>query len=711
METFKRTPLQLFNLPQHFVIPLFQRPYVWKEDEQWEPLWKDIRRVAELRMSEPHLAPQHFLGAVVLQAQEAESARLTTWNVIDGQQRLTTLQLLADATCAIFAQAGLSKHASQLEGLTHNSESFIEEDESPLKVRHLNNDHDAFLEVMTAEPPIDHSDLKHQESRIVHAHRYFTTAVSQWLGNPGTDEFAAKAKELARVLLDDLQLVTIELKASENSQEIFETLNARGTPLTAADLIRNFVFQRLEAEGGDTKKAYREDWPFEARFWTKEVSVGRYLVSRSSLFFNQWLISRTGEEISPQSTFTRFKSYVEHTAGHKMVDLLAVIKQQAALYESWTEASLRPDGNLGAVEMAFHRMNAAGIELLKPLMLWLYEPGRDLPQHVLDAVIRVAESWVIRRQLLRLTGSDLGRIVADVIHANSDVEASELVERVTGYLARLNVSSTYWPGDEEIRVALKDEPAYRRYPRPRLRMFLEAIENHFRAETKQAQVVRSGLPIEHILPQKWQDYWPLDTPEEQQDRQAHVHRLGNLTLLTSPLNSKVSNGPWPAKRHAMLKHNTISLTGRVVADTEGEVWRESLIDHRTEVLVETLLRVWPVPNGHKGQVVDPQAKAEDWVQLKHLIAAGLLSPGDKLIATHRDFKGVEALVRSDGSIELDGKRFTAPSSAGHHLRKKATNGWYFWAVADGRRLRDLRAQFQSMSTSVPADAESDEEGS
>ncbi|WP_247828220.1 GmrSD restriction endonuclease domain-containing protein [Arthrobacter antioxidans] len=705
METFKRTPLQLFNLPQHFVIPLFQRPYVWKEDEQWEPLWKDIRRVAELRISNPHLSPKHFLGAVVLQAHEAESTRLTTWNVIDGQQRLTTLQLLADATCAIFAQAGLSRYASQLEGLTHNAESFVEDDESPLKVRHLNNDHDAFLEVMTAEPPIDHSDLRHHESRIVHAHQYFTTAVTQWLGNPDTDSFATRAKELAGVLLDDLQLVTIELKASENSQEIFETLNARGTPLTAADLIRNFVFQRLEAEGGDTKKAYREDWPFEAKFWTKEVSVGRYFVSRSSLFFNQWLISRTGEEISPQSTFTRFKSYVELTAGHKMVDLLAVMKQQAALYETWTETSLRSDGNLGAVEMAFHRMNAAGIELLKPLTIWLYEPGRDLPQRVLDAVIGVTESWVIRRQLLRLTGSDLGRIVAEIILVNANVNAGDLVERVTGQLARLNVTSTYWPGDDEISMALKDEPVYRRYPRPRLRMFLEAIENNYRAETRQAQVVRSGLPIEHILPQKWQDNWPADTLEEQQDRQAHVHRLGNLTLLTAPLNSKVSNGPWSAKRDAMLKHNTISLTGRVVADTEGMAWGESLIDHRTDVLVETLLRVWPVPEGHKGQVVDPQTKAEDWVQLKHLIAAGLINPGDKLIATHRDFKGVEALVTSDGSIELDGRRFTAPSPAGHHLRKKTTNGWYFWAVADGRRLRDVRTQFQSRMTSTPDDTE------
>ena len=106
METFKRTPLQLFSLPQHFVIPLFQRPYVWREDEQWEPLWKDIRRVAELRIDEPHLDAQHFLGAVVLQAHDPGSNRFTTWNVIDGQQRLTTLQLLMDATSAVLTQAG-----------------------------------------------------------------------------------------------------------------------------------------------------------------------------------------------------------------------------------------------------------------------------------------------------------------------------------------------------------------------------------------------------------------------------------------------------------------------------------------------------------------------------------------------------------------------------------------------------------------------------
>lgn len=161
--------------------------------------------------------------------------------------------------------------------------------------------------------------------------------VEQWLGEPGTDAFVDRAEELTNVLKGGLTLVSIELLASENSQEIFETLNARGTPLTAADLVRNFVFQRVEAEGGDAQKVYTQDWPFEKKFWTKEVSVGRYRVSRSSLFLNQWLMSRTGEEVSPQSTFTRFKSYVEHHPEQTMATLLPVIKQQADQYQAWTE--------------------------------------------------------------------------------------------------------------------------------------------------------------------------------------------------------------------------------------------------------------------------------------------------------------------------------------------------------------------------------------
>ena len=692
--------MQLFNLPQYFVIPLFQRPYVWKETEQWEPLWNDIRRVAELRIADPQLNPTHFLGAVVIQAHEVQSRSLPTWNVIDGQQRLTTLQTLADATGALLAEADYSKLVGQLEDLTHNPEKYVEDGEDRLKVRHLNNDREAFVEVMNADSPVDYEDLSNVDSQIIAAHRYFSTVVERWLGVPGTEDYAVKAKELTHVLLDGLQLVSIELNASENSQEIFETLNARGTPLTAADLVRNFVFQRLDIEGSDTLKAYREDWPFETKFWMKEVSVGRNLVSRSSLFLNQWLVARTGEEVSPQSTFNRFKSWVELETGVKMAELLPEIKRQARQYQGWTEASAQRGGTLNATEMAFYRMRASGIEVLKPLLIWLNEPGRNLSSDTKERIIQAAESWVYRRQMLRLSGSDLGRIVADVIAANSGVATGELAERVIGHLARLNVTSTYWPGDEELRATLKTEAVYSRFPRGRLRMFLEAIEDNYRSETHQPQVERKDYPIEHLLPRSWKETWPVATPEAVEERQARVHRLGNLTLLTQSLNSKVSNGPWPTKRASLLQHNTITLTGRVLSETEKLEWDEKLIDERTEKLIDAIVKIWPVPEGHHGKVIDPQTRAGDWVELKHLMEAGFLASGDTLTATHRDFKGKEAMLTSDGAIELDGQRYTTPSAAGYALRKKSTNGWYFWAVSSGKRLRDVRTEFQN---AVPED--------
>src|SRR3954469_23200415 len=98
METYVRTPMDVFNLPQLLLVPLFQRPYVWDETEQWLPLWEDVRRMAELRLVDPYSKATHFLGAVVLQAQDNPTGNLPARHVIDGQQRLTTLQLLMDAT-------------------------------------------------------------------------------------------------------------------------------------------------------------------------------------------------------------------------------------------------------------------------------------------------------------------------------------------------------------------------------------------------------------------------------------------------------------------------------------------------------------------------------------------------------------------------------------------------------------------------------------
>ena len=703
METHVRTPQDIFFLPQHLVVPPFQRPYVWEKDEQWAPLWQDVRRLATLRREQPSRNATHFLGAIVVQAQQSILGGLAASSIVDGQQRLTTLQLLMDAAGAAMERLGHDHLAIQLNRLTHNEETFVPGAASRLKLRHSNRDRAAFDEVMNAEVPVDHDGLAHAGARVARAHRYFAEAASEWLELDAAG-IADRAQALTEALTRGIQIVAINLSAGENSQEIFETLNARGTPLTAADLIRNFVFQRLAGGGADIT-THLSVWPFETEFWEKEVSVGRYPMQRSSLFFNQWLISRVGEEVSPRATFSRFKQFAddaERDQGQSVADLLPLIREQADLYEAWTVAAADRERRLGRVELSVYRMRASDSEALKPLLLWLHEPGRSLPQTVIDSVVVTAESWLVRRQLLRLSLGDLGRVVAELISVHTDTGAEELVGSVERFLRRLNVTSTYWPGDAEIREELRSEQVFRRFKKARTRMLLEAIEDDHRTETSQRQAHRDTYPIEHLLPQKWGDHWAVEGEEAVKARSEHVHRLGNLTLLTTSLNSKVSNGPWEAKRDALQQHDVLLLNSRLLARAADE-WDESRIDARTDDMIDVLLSTWPVPAGHEGSVVDPLEKSAGWIRVKHLVDAELLAPGTVLSPRPGTWEMRSATVRADGLLEIDGRTFDSPSGAGRHLKGAATNGWAFWRLPDGRRLIDVRDLLHTTGPSRPVE--------
>lgn len=702
METVVRTPMEIFNLPQHLVVPLFQRPYVWNEEDQWMPLWQDVRRMAELRLENPASTATHFLGAVVLQAQDNQTGTFQPRLVIDGQQRLTTLQLLMDAAAAVLESRAQDNLARRLEELTHNPAHYVQDGDDLLKLRHSNRDRAGYDEVMRADPPIDYAELKHDGSLLARAHRFFSEQVERWLGEESLPGFAVRAEVLTTVITRALQLVVIDLRAEENSQEIFETLNARGTPLTAADLIKNFVFQKLAVEGVDTGQAFVEDWPFESAFWEKEISVGRYFISRSSLFLNQWLASRLGEEISPKQTFTRFKHFVEHDAGVPMAKLLPVIKQQAIVYQRWTERAAEPHADLSRVELSVYRLQAIDLELLKPILIWLHEPGTEYHEKVIDRVVGITESWILRRALLRLTTSDLGRIVADLVKTHRPTPPEELAARVATYLSQLDAASTYWPGDAEIERVVKEEAAYKRYKRGRLRVFLEAVEDHLRGYTGAqpragARIPRVGYPIEHLIPQKWETHWPVADLAAEIDRREHIHRLGNLTLLTKALNSSVSNGPWTGAdgKRAKLREHDVFLMNRRIEDVSGDGWDESLIDQRTATMINALLATWPVPEGHVGEVKDAPTESAVTVSLKQLIAAGHLTPGTVLRSRAGNWSDHEATVLDNGDLALSGHVFNSPSAAGHHVRKGATNGWYFWILPDGRRLADLRKAYRS----------------
>src|ERR671914_1436 len=194
METQVRTPQMVFMQPQRLVVPLFQRPYVWNEDNQWEPLWNDVVRVTDRLLREPQEKHRpHFLGAVVLQQVQNPVGLMQTRTIIDGQQRLTTLQLLLDALHAELLFVGALAPAARLEPLVTNAEPFCSKPEDRFKVWPTNRDRDAFNAVMGAKPPVDHDATGYRGERMVEAHRFFSEQAREWLMLAGQDAVQTRA--------------------------------------------------------------------------------------------------------------------------------------------------------------------------------------------------------------------------------------------------------------------------------------------------------------------------------------------------------------------------------------------------------------------------------------------------------------------------------------------------------------------------------------
>lgn len=222
----------IFAPPVHHLIPAFQRQYVWTEKKQWEPLWKDVQSVAERYLQEKETIPveemrAHFIGAIVLRQEPNPSGGCTLRLVIDGQQRLTTLQLLIDATRKVFEEFD---QQSVLQDLVRNGETWVHDNKAHFyKVWPTPMDQNAFLHVMNNEPlEKEHNPL------LVKAHEFFKEQVHQWI----KDDPQERANALVQATIKLLHIVVIDLESKDDPNIIFETLNDRGTPLIQADLVR-----------------------------------------------------------------------------------------------------------------------------------------------------------------------------------------------------------------------------------------------------------------------------------------------------------------------------------------------------------------------------------------------------------------------------------------------------------------------------------------
>ena len=638
--------------------------------------------------------------------------------IIDGQQRLTTLQLLFDALHAELLSVNAIAPAKRIEPLVINAEHFCSRPEDRFKVWPTNRDRPAFHAVMGATPPVDYDAIGYRDERMTEAHRYFGEQAREWLGRQGPGAVEARAAALETTVRELLQMVVIDLTIDENAQEIFETLNARGAQLTAADLIKNFIFQRLLEKGTDVEDAYQKYWKeFETGFWETEISVGRFLYPRSSIFLNHWLIASTGQEVVAREIFDRFKRFADHESGLPMTTIIAQVHHASRVYRDFISAATTYTGPIDRLGLFGYRTGVLESEVIKPLVLCLLDPELPkIPEPQLTKALKVIESWMVRRMLVRATTKNYNQVVAELIallRQPDRVAAGDITE---SYLAGQASGSRYWPDDTELRAELADLLAYRRLGRGRLRMILEAIEDDLRG-WKEGQsglgderVPRGIFTIEHVMPRKWHIHWSLDNPgADEAERDRILHTLGNLTLLTRKLNSKVSHAPWigtPGKRDGLEEHDVL-LMNREILKTAPTQWTDEAIRTRTRQMAEIIIRIWPVPPNHRSGYQPDKPRARKKVRLADLINGGALTPGILLFPRRKKFIDRVATLLPDGRLEVGGVLFESPSKAATEIAGKPTNGWWFFLVdqASRRSLRNVRRDYVN---AMAVDAEDDE---
>jgi len=601
MKPYTRSIFDLFDGKRRYIIPMYQRQYVWNQEKQWEPLWEDISRASDRRW-ENRFWPPHFLGALVLDQIRTFGNQVPAHLIIDGQQRLITFQLILAALRDIARDVDASDFSDEVHRYLENTGIMENRAEERFKVWPSKVDQGMFKAII--DPALLNemeATCKTENTLVKQAYQYFRGAISDYV-NSG--EPKRRVENLYHVLKHDLQVVSIELDHDDDPQVIFETLNARGEPLLPSDLLRNFLFWRANKKKEDRETLYEQYWlRFDQKFWKQEQRLGRLKRPRIDIFMQHFLQSQEGQEINIGRLYHEYKTWIKEREPFETVEAeLRSLTNYAEIFKQLIEANPQtlPHG------IFFWRIKQIDVGTIYPLILYiLSHPLRT--EHDISGMFLDLESYLFRRLICGLTAKNYNHIFLQFI--KDLIRDGFSRENLRNSLLHLSGDASKWPDDNSFSEAWMTRNVYLEMkPVQRAIVVLRAIEDAFRQEKDEEILIQSPLTIEHIMPQGWSGTWPLSDGsyvgdrlsrivdgvhnEEADDRDSLLHTFGNLTLLTHPLNSAISNGKWEEKRPEIGKHSALALNRDL---QKYENWDARQIRERGKMLLEKAMKIWPYP--------------------------------------------------------------------------------------------------------------------
>lgn len=621
MDVHKSSLLAVFDSKQRLEVPLFQRQYVWNEEQQWLPLWEDIERKFTEALEGHKDTPNHFLGAMVLDQKQTPTGHVVVRQVIDGQQRLTTLQIFLSAYRDFCREEECTAIADECDKFLFNTGMMSDPKVDKFKVWPTQLDRPQFIDVLISgsrDEVVKRYPLKKKpyarkydpRPRMVEAYLFFLSQLKEFfIGEDGEEPLAAqfplstRVDECFQTLRNGLMVVVIDLQKDDDPQVIFETLNARGVPLLPADLLRNYIFLRAgRKKDADVEALYEKYWSgFDNEFWREEVKQGRLLRPRSDLFMQHFLASRQTRDIPIKHLYVEYRHWIERT--HPFPTVTAELSALARQGKDFIRIVL-PEADDAIFELCTF-LETFDIRTSYPLLLATLEAM--VPDEQLKEISTVLESYLFRRAVCNLTTKNYNKIFLTLTmklgRAGFDAESLKKL------LLEQSGDSGAWPGDATFREAWLQKPMYAMLNNPKLVHLFKRLNRAFMSTKSEVISFAEQPSVEHIMPQDWVANWHLpdgskgltvvelfQIPDSDtrsvatRKRDAAIQTLGNLTILSAGLNAAQSNYSWKQKRPAMMKHSLLPINQTL---SDLEVWDEAAISKRGAELFKLALKIWP----------------------------------------------------------------------------------------------------------------------
>lgn len=554
--------LDFLRKSPQFVIPIYQRTYSWTERE-CRQLWDDI-----FRSGKNEKIAVHFVGSIVyIESGLSQVTHQSPLQVIDGQQRLTTVTLLLAALAEAIGDGepfdGFSGRKIKNYFLLNPEET----GERHFKLLLSQTDKASLTAIVggTEQP-------KELSLRVTENHARF----KEWIA-ASKDELETLCKGLTKLVIVDVALN----REQDNPQLIFESMNSTGKELSQADLIRNFILMGLEPIL--QTRLYEQFWrPMEVEFG--QEAYGTHFDG----FMRHYLTVKTGEIPNIGEVYDAFKEHARASRGSSVGDdehvefLVRDIRNYARHFCAMALGS-ESDADL---KRSFHDLRELRVDVAYPFLLELYHDysGGMLSKEDFVQAVRLVEAYVFRRAICAIPTNSMNKTFSTF---SKGLKKDRYLESIEAHFLMMP-SYRRFPKDDEFHRELQSRDLYNFRSRS---YWLRRFENFGRKE----YVPVDEYTIEHIMPQNeelnaaWREALGADW---KRIHETWLHTLGNLTL--TGYNSEYSDRPFSEKRdmEGGFKQSPLKVN-------EGlgliEVWNEAEIKSRAQRLAGQAVQVWPGP--------------------------------------------------------------------------------------------------------------------